>query len=122
VSDLADAHVLAFQHLLCGGLSCALNLGKGPGHSVREVIDAVERLSGRKVRVRIRPRRERDPPVVVARSSRPMELPNWSPRQSNLEMMVRTVWRWQESLMLSEAVSESADQRTPTRRATASAI
>ena len=40
VSDFADAHVLAFQHLLCSGPSCALNLGTGRGHSVREVIDA----------------------------------------------------------------------------------
>ena|SRR5438132_6926238 len=122
VSDFADAHVLAFQHLLCSGPSCALNLGTGRGHSVREVIDAAERLSTRKVRVHMRPRRDREPPVLVARSSRPMELLNWSPRQSNLERIVRTASRWQESLMLSEAVSESAGKRTPTRRVAAGVI
>ena len=113
VSDLADAHVLALQHLLRGGPNCALNLGTGRGHSVREVIDAVEKLSGRKVRVRIRPRREGDPPVLVARSSRAMELLNWSPRQSNLETIVRTALRWQESLLLSEVLSEPAGARMP---------
>jgi UDP-arabinose 4-epimerase len=122
VSDLADAHVLALQHLQCRGPNCALNLGTGRGHSVREVIDTVEKLSGRKVPVRIRPRREGDPPVLVARSSRAMELLNWSPRQSNLETIVRTALRWQESLMLSEALRELAGARTLTRGAAAVAI
>jgi len=122
VSDLADAHVLALQHLLCGGPNCVLNLGTGRGHSVREVIDAVEKLSGRKVRVRIRPRREGDPPVLVARSSQAMELLNWCPRKSNLETIVRTAFRWQESLMLPEVLSEQASARTLSRRAAAGAI
>jgi UDP-glucose-4-epimerase GalE len=117
VSDLADAHVLALQHLLGGGPNCALNLGTGRGHSVREVIDTVEKLTGRKVRVRIRPRREGDPPVLVARSSRAMELLDWFPRQSNLETIVRTALRWQESLMLSEVMSDPIGARTPTRAA-----
>jgi len=122
VSDLADAHVLALQHLLRGGPNCALNLGTGRGHSVREVIDTVEKLSGRKIRVRIRPRREGDPPMLVAQSSRAMELLNWLPRQSNLEMIVRTALRWQESLVLSEVMSDPAGARTSTRGAAAGAI
>jgi len=122
VSDLADAHVLALQYLLGGGPNCTLNLGTGRGHSVREVIDTVEKLAGQKVRVRIRPRREGDPPVLVARSSRALELLKWSPRQSNLETIVRTALRWQESLMLSEALSEVASARTLTRGAAAVAI
>ncbi len=122
VSDLADAHVLALQHLLCGGPNCALNLGTGRGHSVREVIDTVEKLSGRKVRVRMQPRREGDPPVLVARSSLAMNLLNWIPRQSNLDTIVRTALRWQESLMLSKALREPAGARTPSRRGAAGAI
>ncbi len=119
VSDLADAHVLALQYLLCGGPNCALNLGTGRGHSVREVIDTVEKLSGQKVRVRIQPRREGDPPVLVARSSRARELLNWFPRRSNLETIVRTALRWQESLMLSEVLSEPAGARTTSARGAA---
>jgi UDP-arabinose 4-epimerase len=68
--------VLALQHLERGGWNCTLNLGTGRGHSVRQVIGAVEKLSGRKVRVRTRPRREGDPPVLVARGSRAVELLN----------------------------------------------
>ena len=122
VSDLADAHVLALQHLQCGGPNCVLNLGTGRGHSVLEVIEAIEKLSGRKVPVRIRARREGDPPVLVARSSRAVELLDWSPRQSSLETIVRTALRWQESLMLSEAPSEVAGARTLTRGAATVAI
>jgi hypothetical protein len=51
-----------------------------------------------------------------------MELLNWFPRQSNLETIVRTALRWQESLMLSEVMSEPTGERTPTRRAAAGAI
>ena len=122
VSDLADAHVSALQHLLCGGPNCALNLGTGRGHSVREVIDTVEKLSGRKVRARIRPRRDGDPPVLVARSSRAMELLNWSPRHSSLETIVRTALRWQESLRFSGIPNEPVGATTHCRRAAAGAI
>ena len=122
VSDLADAHVLALQYLLGGGPNCALNLGTGRGHSVREVIDAVEKLSGRKVRVRIRPRRGGDPPVLVARRSRAMELLHWSPRHSSLETIVRTALRWQESLRLSEIPHEPVGAGTHPQHEAASTI
>jgi len=55
VTDLAEAHVLALQRLLRGDRDCALNLGTGRGHSVREVIRTVENVSGRKINVRLKP-------------------------------------------------------------------
>jgi len=122
VSDLGDAHVLALRHLQCSAPNCALNLGTGHGYSVLEVIEEVEKLSGRKVPVRIRPRREGDPPVLVARSSRAVELLDWSPRRSSLATIVRTALRWQESLKLSQALSEVASPKTLTRGAAAVAI
>ncbi|PYV14056.1 MAG: UDP-glucose 4-epimerase GalE [Acidobacteria bacterium] len=70
VGDLAKAHVLALQHLLKGGQSSALNLGTGRGYSVREVVAAVERISGEPVAVRETARRLGDPPVLVAEATR----------------------------------------------------
>src|SRR3954451_18378192 len=66
VSDLADAHVRFLSYLTEGGASTAVNLGTGSGHSVREIIAAVERVTGRRVAWRQAARRPGDPPVLVA--------------------------------------------------------
>jgi len=94
VTDLADAHVRALRHLEGEGPSGALNLGTGRGHSVREVIAMVERVSGRKVSARNAPRRAGDPPVLVAAPGRARELLGWEPRWSSLETIVQTAHRW----------------------------
>ena len=94
VTDLADAHVRALRHLEGEGPSGALNLGTGCGHSVREVIAVVERVSGRKVNARNAPRRAGDPPVLVAAPGRARELLGWEPRWSSLETIVQTAHRW----------------------------
>ena len=94
VTDLADAHVRALRHLEGEGPSGALNLGTGRGHSVREVIAMVERVSGRKVNARNAPRRAGDPPVLVAAPGRARELLGWEPRWSSLETIVQTAHRW----------------------------
>lgn len=92
VSDLAEAHVLALKHL-DRGVSAAINLGTGRGHSVREVIATVERVTGRKVPIKIAPRRAGDPPELVADPARAQQLLNWKAKRS-LEEMVSTAWRW----------------------------
>ncbi len=94
VTDLADAHVRALRHLEAEGTSGALNLGTGRGHSVREVIAMVERVSGRKVNARNAPRRAGDPPALVAAPGRAKELLGWEPRWSSLETIVQTAYRW----------------------------
>ena len=94
VTDLADAHVRALRHVESEGPSGALNLGTGRGHSVREVIAMVERVSGRKVNARNAPRRAGDPPVLVAAPGRARELLGWEPRWSSLETIVQTAHRW----------------------------
>lgn len=93
VSDLAEAHVAALRYLLEGGVSVALNLGTGQGHSVRQVIAAVERAVGRAVPVREAPRRPGDPPVLVAAPELAHRVLGWTPRHS-LEDAVVTAWRW----------------------------
>ncbi len=94
VSDLAHAHVRALEHLLGGGPSLALNLGTGTGHSVREVVRAVESVTGLEVRTRAGPRREGDPPVLVADAGRAREMLDWQPTLSALEDIVRTAVDW----------------------------
>jgi len=94
VSDLADAHVRALEHLVAGGTSLAINLGTGIGHSVREVISAVEQVTTRSVPVRAAPRRAGDPPVLVANPARARAVLGWSARYSDLTEIVRTAVRW----------------------------
>jgi UDP-arabinose 4-epimerase len=94
VQDLAEAHVAALVHLLGGGTSLAVNLGTGAGHSVREVVDAAERITGRRIARREMPRRAGDPPVLVADVSRAKELLGWSARLSDLDSILTTAWAW----------------------------
>jgi UDP-glucose-4-epimerase GalE len=94
VCDLADAHVLALEHLLKGGCSVDLNLGTGHGYSVLEVIQAVEQVSGRSVPARRTERRPGDPPELVADASKAREVLNWKPRFLDLCELIRTAWAW----------------------------
>jgi UDP-glucose-4-epimerase GalE len=94
VTDLADAHVKAIQHLEAGGETTAINLGTGEGHTVKEVIEAVERVTGRKVPRREVGRRAGDPPSLVADARRAGAVLSWRPRMSDLDSIVRTAWSW----------------------------
>ena len=95
VSDLADAHVGALARLAAGGDSVALNLGTGSGASVREVIAAVERVSGRKVPQHTVARRPGDPPQLVADAARAGAVLGWRPRRSDLDTIIRTALAWE---------------------------
>ena len=96
VSDLAEAHVLALRHLLTGGGSLALNLGTGYGHSVRDVIQTVESVTGKDVAVRAEARREGDPPALVADASLAQETLGWTAKRT-LEDMVASAWKWTQA-------------------------
>jgi len=74
--------------------NAAINLGTGSGHSVRQVVAAVERVSGRRVPVREAQRRPGDPPELVADPAKARELLGWKPRHSSLENIVQTAWNW----------------------------
>ncbi|MGA7887967.1 MAG: UDP-glucose 4-epimerase GalE, partial [Candidatus Sulfotelmatobacter sp.] len=95
VTDLAEAHVKALDHLQAGHESFAANLGTGQGRSVREVIAAVEEVTGHLVPVRLSPRRPGDPPALVADPSRAETLLQWKARRS-LQESVSTAWNWIE--------------------------
>jgi UDP-arabinose 4-epimerase len=94
VTDLAEAHVLALGRLERGGTDTALNLATGTGHSVREVIAAAERVTGKRIPVREAPRRPGDPPALVADAARASAVLHWTPSHSALETILATAWAW----------------------------
>lgn len=98
VSDLAEAHRLALDHLRSGGDSLTLNCGYGRGYSVLEVIEVVKRLSGRDFEVRLCPRRAGDPARIVAEGALIRERLGWQPRHDDLDAIVAQALAWEERL------------------------
>jgi UDP-glucose 4-epimerase len=94
VSDLAAAHVLALQALEAGRASAAYNLGNGQGVSVRQVLESVERATGRRVPHRVGARRAGDPAQLVASSARIRRDLGWTPGFDRVDAIVETAWRW----------------------------
>jgi UDP-arabinose 4-epimerase len=94
VSDIADAHVQALDHLLKGGNSCALNLANARGYSVKEVIAAAEIVCGHTIQTETAARRPGDPPVLIGDASRAHALLNWKPTRSELQIQISDAWRW----------------------------
>jgi UDP-glucose 4-epimerase len=94
VTDLADAHVMALEAIVETGKSGAYNLGTGCPHSVREVIDAVTRVTGRPVPWTVGPRRHGDPAVLYAAAHKAHAELHWRPRYPDLDTIVRTAWQW----------------------------
>jgi UDP-glucose 4-epimerase len=94
VIDLAEAHLAALGYLQNGGASDVFNLGTGHGHSVREVIDVVRKVTGRDVPVVVGTRREGDAPVLVAAASKAERVLGWKAKRGSLEEIVRDAWGW----------------------------
>jgi UDP-glucose 4-epimerase len=95
VGDLADAHILALEGLNARS-RLIYNIGNGRGFSVREVVDAVRRITGHPIPVVEEPRRPGDPAVLVASSKRIVEELGWTPRFSSLDDIVRSAWEWHQ--------------------------
>jgi UDP-glucose 4-epimerase len=94
VNDLAQAHILALEYLLGGGTSEAFNVGTGTGHSVLEMIAAVEKVTGSSVPYVIGQRREGDPAELVASSAKLRGMLGWKPVYESLETIVEHAWRF----------------------------
>jgi UDP-glucose 4-epimerase len=103
VEDLATSHVDALRYLRNGGASITLNCGYGHGYSVREVIGAVERASGKPLTQLEEPRRAGDPPILVAAADRIRAVLGWQPRHDNLDFIVSTALRWERYLQSNPA-------------------
>lgn len=97
VCDLAKAHQLGMDYLFNNGPSTVFNLGSEAGYSVKDVVDAAERVVGQKVPLKISPRRGGDPDFVLADATKARETLNWIP-DYNLDDMILSDYNWRKSL------------------------
>ncbi|ADE15458.1 UDP-glucose 4-epimerase [Nitrosococcus halophilus Nc 4] len=99
VEDLAKAHILALDYLKQGNQSTILNCGYGHGYSVREVLDAVQRVHGRPLKVVKCARRPGDPPRLIAAAEQIRGVLGWQPQYDNLDFIVKTSLDWEYKLL-----------------------
>ena len=94
VEDLAQAHVLALKYLESGGKTDFFNLGTNNGNTVKEVFKTCEEITGKKISVKVCPRREGDPAVLVADNSKAKTVLNWQPKR-DLKHSIKTAYEWE---------------------------
>ena len=94
VSDLAQAHILALDHLLQGGESDVFNLGNGVGFTVKEVIDVARAVTGHPIPAETCPRRAGDPAQLIATSKKAVEQLGWKPKYNDLNTIIASAWKW----------------------------
>ncbi len=94
VDDLSRAHILVFKKLAKPGTQLFYNLGTGTPNSVREVITAVEKVSGKKITVKLAPRRAGDPPALYADNRKAVRELGWKIKHTTLDSIVETAWKW----------------------------
>jgi len=99
VEDLASAHIAALSYLQDGGTSTTLNCGYGYGYSVREVINAVEKVHGKPIKIIEKARRAGDPALLVANTELIHQTLNWQPEHNNLKTIVRHALAWEKKLI-----------------------
>jgi len=97
INDLAAGHLLALEYLQKGAPSDAFNLGNGSGFSVKEVIQAVERVTGKSIKVIEAERRPGDPPILVGSSDKAKKILKWQPEYPSLDEIIKTAWLWQST-------------------------
>lgn len=97
VNDLADAHILALEYLFAGGESQAFNLGSQHGFSVREMIEAAKKITQVPFKVTEENRRPGDPAILIASSEKARHLLHWQPKQSSVEEIIASAWKWHQA-------------------------
>ncbi len=95
INDLAAGHLSALEHLKKGAASDAFNLGNGNGFSVKDVIRAAERVTGKPIKVVEAERRPGDPPILVGSADKARKILNWKPEYPSLDEIIKTSWFWQ---------------------------
>lgn len=97
VNDLAVGHIASLNMMFDEKKSFVFNLGTGTGHTVKEVIDVVEKITGEKVGFIEKPRRAGDPPILVADYGKAQRELGWSPKESKISNIVETAWNWHKN-------------------------
>ena len=97
VLDLANAHICALNYLRGGGESNFFNLGSGKGFSVKEIIDAAEKVTGQKIKKEHGARRAGDPARLIASSDKARKILGWTPHFDDVEKIIATAWNWHKS-------------------------
>ncbi len=97
ISDLSQAHLLALEHLRKNGASEFINLGIGGGYSVRQVIEAARKITGKNIEAKIAPRRAGDPSRLVADATKAREVLGWNPQFPEIEKIIESAWNWHEA-------------------------
>jgi UDP-glucose 4-epimerase len=97
VEDLANAHLMGLEYLLAGGESKAFNLGTGDGFSNKEIIEAVKKITGSKVKISLAGRRSGDPAKLIADNSKVLEILKWKPKYSDLNTIIETSYKWHKN-------------------------
>ena len=113
IADLCDAHLLALEYLQNGGASEWLNLGTGRGHSVNEVIATTRQVTNCEIEVSLEPPRPGDPSRLVADARKAQAVLGWSPKYTELEVIIRTAWEWHQAHPedYEERITSSDEQR-----------
>ncbi len=99
VEDLARAHLDSLNYLRAGGDSQVMNCGYGQGYSVREVLTAVERATGKALPIEEATRRPGDPPILIATADKIREVLGWKPQHNDLDHIVATALQWERKLL-----------------------
>lgn len=97
VTDLAQAHIRAVEHLAKGGESDIFNLGNGVGFTVKQVVETCRRVTGRQIPARMSPRRAGDPAQLVASGEKAATVLGFKPEYAELEAIVASAWKWHHS-------------------------
>lgn len=97
VTDLSRAHILALKRLEKTGKSATYNLGNGNGFSVKEIIRAVERVTGKTINLEIGERRAGDPATLIASSKKAIDELAWEIEFDTIEKIIETAWNWHKS-------------------------
>jgi len=98
VTDLAQAHMLSFEHMKKTTGFSAFNIGNGIGFSVFELIKSCEKFANKKISYEIVNRREGDPPILISDNKHACEVLNWKPENSDINKMIESSWAWHKKI------------------------
>jgi UDP-glucose 4-epimerase len=96
VMDLGRAHILALDYLAKGNESNQFNLGSANGFSVKQMVEAARKATGKEIPAEVGPRRAGDPDSLVASSDKAREILGWAPQYDDVEEIIKTAWTWHQ--------------------------